>query len=578
MGLYARLTVSSHFAVTLMRMSRRLAQAGAALAVLLVLALPGPSAATAQRGAAVFTGYGFETCTAPSIGALTAWAASPYRAVGIYLGGVNRACKDGNLSASWVSTTLSLGWSLLPLYVGLQAPCVSQSGLAKISTNATTAASQGTAAADDAVAKANAFGLPPGSPLYADIEGYATNDAACSQVVQAFAGGWVNELHVQGYVAGVYGSAASTIRDVAALGAAIPDAAWIANWNGVEGVFGDPHVSDALWANHQRVHQYKGGHNETWGGVKLNVDNDYVDGPVVGATGAPVPPPPPTTTTPGTTPTGGAVGSGDNQAVVSWPIEAFPSPAVVTLTPASQPGAPGYTVQLTATQADTQAPVARFAAPLTLHLLMPANGLLPSYSPDGSTWKAIPKLTAGAVPVDVGYTLDPDGSVEIQTFVPGFFGLRLDGRPPTQPPAFAGHFARNALVLQWQGSDRRQRHRCLVPGAARRQAGAEAQGDVAAHLGARVPCLRAHRLPGPGRRSEREPRQAVAAGRGATACAARRIAEGAAGLGLAVLRLAARSGLASGGGAEEGARLVLDVGRLAARAVPHRPGLSSKAC
>ena len=79
-------------------------------------------------------------------------------------------------------------------------------------------------------------------------------------------------------MSGVYGSAASTIRDIAALGASIPDAAWIANWNGVEAVFGDPHVSDALWANHQRVHQYKGGHNETWGGVTLNIDNDYVDG------------------------------------------------------------------------------------------------------------------------------------------------------------------------------------------------------------------------------------------------------------------------------------------------------------
>ena len=162
-------------------MRRRLAQVGAVLTVLLVLALPGPSAATAQRGAAVFTGYGFETCTAPSISALTAWAASPYQAVGIYLGGVNRACKDGNLSAAWVTTTLSLGWNLLPLYVGLQAPCVSQSGLAKISQNVTTAATQGSAAADDAVAKSTAFGLPAGSPLYADIEGYATNNVGVFQ-------------------------------------------------------------------------------------------------------------------------------------------------------------------------------------------------------------------------------------------------------------------------------------------------------------------------------------------------------------------------------------------------------------
>ena len=31
------------------------------------------------------------------------------------------------------------------------------------------------------------------------------------------------------------------------------------------------------WANHQRLHQYRGGHNDTYGGAELNVDSDYVD-------------------------------------------------------------------------------------------------------------------------------------------------------------------------------------------------------------------------------------------------------------------------------------------------------------
>jgi len=432
----------------------RLIAAGAALAALLVLAVPGPSGATAQRGADVFTGYGFETCTAPSLAVLNAWAASPYDAVGIYLGGVNRACKDGNLSASWVATTRSLGWNLMPLYVGLQAPCVSQSGLAKISQDVTTAATQGAAAADDAVAKSNGFGLPAGSPLYLDVEGYATNNLACTKAVQAFVVGWVNELRPLGYLAGVYGSAASTIRDVAGLGSSIPDAVWIANWNGVQAVFGDPHVSDSLWAAHQRIHQYKGGHNETWGGVTLDIDNDYLDGPVVGPSGAP--PPPPTTTAPpppATPTTGGAVGSGDGKAAASWPSAAFAFPVAVTLTPTSQPSTTtGYAVQLTVTRTDVQQPVTRFGAPLTLHLIVPAAGLVPSYSPDGTTWKAIPRLASGGVPVDAGYTLDPDGTVEIQTFVPGYFGLRSDTTPPTQPPGFAGHFTGASLVLQWQGA------------------------------------------------------------------------------------------------------------------------------
>jgi hypothetical protein len=89
---------------------------------------------------------------------------------------------------------------------------------------------------------------------------------------------------------------------------------------------------------------------------------------------------------------------------------------------------------------------------VTVHLLTPAGSLVPSYSADGTNWKALPRLAPGAVPVDAGYALDPDGTVEIQTFVPGYFGLRSDTTPPTQPQAFAGHFTGPALVLQWQGA------------------------------------------------------------------------------------------------------------------------------
>jgi hypothetical protein len=35
---------------------------------------------------------------------------------------MNMACDYGNLSASWVKSTHKMGWNLLPLYVGLQAP------------------------------------------------------------------------------------------------------------------------------------------------------------------------------------------------------------------------------------------------------------------------------------------------------------------------------------------------------------------------------------------------------------------------------------------------------------------------
>jgi Domain of unknown function (DUF1906) len=414
----------------------------AALAAVVLVAASTGSAASQQAHAGVFTGYGFDACTAPATASLAVWNASPYRALGIYLGGVNRACADGNLSAAWVSTTLQSGWSLLPLYVGLQAPCISQTGLQHISTNATTAANQGAAAADDAAAKASSFGLPPGSPVYFDMEGYKIGDAACTKSVQSFVVGWANRLRADGLVAGVYGSAASTVKDVSTLGVATPDAIWIANWNGVEGVFGDPYVSDSIWANHQRVHQYKGGHKETWGGVTINIDSDYVDGAVVTGTSVQQPPPP--------TPPAGSVGSGDGKATATWTSDAFPSTAVVTLTPTSQAPSPnGYAVQLTVSDSQTSTPIPRFGAPVSLHLAVPANGLAPSFSTDGTTWTPLPKYTAG---IDAGYTLLGDGTVEIETLVPGFFGLLADTVPPSRPVGVRGTIVKGALRLAWSGS------------------------------------------------------------------------------------------------------------------------------
>ena len=51
-----------------------------------------PAGTTATR----FTGLAFDTCTAPTIAQMTAWKASPYKAIGIYIGGVNRSCAQPN--------------------------------------------------------------------------------------------------------------------------------------------------------------------------------------------------------------------------------------------------------------------------------------------------------------------------------------------------------------------------------------------------------------------------------------------------------------------------------------------------
>lgn len=243
-------------------------------------ARPRPLARASSSGA-VFTGLGFDACSTPSSKAMAAWTSSPYRAVGVYIGGANRACSQPNLTPEWVAEQTEAGWHLIPTYVGLQAPTSSCSSCAKLSASQATA--QGTAAAEDAVEEAAAVAMGPGSPIYFDMESYSRTSSATAAIL-AFLEAWTRKLHALGYVSGVYSSSASGIADLAdqvGTGYALPDDLWIANWNGAQNT-SDPVVPSSAWASHQRIHQYRGGHDETYGGVTINIDNDYVDGATVG--------------------------------------------------------------------------------------------------------------------------------------------------------------------------------------------------------------------------------------------------------------------------------------------------------
>lgn len=245
-----------------------------------VLRAPRPLARASSSGA-VFTGLGFDACSAPSAKAMAAWESSPYRAVGVYIGGLNRACSQPNLTPEWVAAQTEAGWHLIPTYVGLQAPTSSCSSCAKLSSSQATA--QGSAAALDAVEEAAAAAMGPGSPIYFDMESYSRTSSATAATL-AFLEAWTKKLHALGYVSGVYSSSASGIADLAGqigTGYTLPDDIWIANWNGAQNTL-DPAVPAGAWTPHQRIHQYRGGHNETYGGVTINIDNDYVDAATVG--------------------------------------------------------------------------------------------------------------------------------------------------------------------------------------------------------------------------------------------------------------------------------------------------------
>ena len=239
------------------------------------------SAGRASRSGTIFTGLGFDACSAPSARSMNAWKESPYRAVGVYIGGINRACSQPNLTPEWVAAQTAAGWHLIPTYVGLQAPTSACSSCGKLSASQATA--QGVAAAEDAVEEANAVAMGPGSPIYFDMESYSRTSSATAATL-AFLEAWTKKLHSLGYVSGVYSSSASGIVDLAdqvGSGYELPDHLWIANWNGYQST-SDPVVPSNAWSQHQRIHQYRGGHDESYGGVAINIDNDYVDGATVG--------------------------------------------------------------------------------------------------------------------------------------------------------------------------------------------------------------------------------------------------------------------------------------------------------
>jgi peptidoglycan hydrolase-like protein with peptidoglycan-binding domain len=271
-------------------------RAGTVLATVLATLVSGLLLASPARAANVatpgnFTGYGFDQCTAPSQRAMDAWrTGSPFSAVGIYLSGDSRGClSQPNLTPTWVRTQLARGWRLLPITLGPQASCTTRERYlrqVRISANTAdtyaTARRQGRAEADKTVAAAQRLGISRGSTMWYDLEAFSISGTACRRSALYFLSAWTNQLHARGYVSGVYSSAASGIkalddaRVIAPGRYRMPDRVWIADWNGRADVFSS-YVRSSGWMPHRRVHQYRGGHNETHGGVTINIDSNWLD-------------------------------------------------------------------------------------------------------------------------------------------------------------------------------------------------------------------------------------------------------------------------------------------------------------
>ncbi len=258
----------------------------AAIAVLLMAASGALQATPVEAlpgGGGVTIGKGFDACTAPSTSTMNAWwSGTPWTWIGVYIGGNSRACSQPNLTSSWLNTNYSTGWRFEFLWVGPQAPCTSFAN--RISYNTSTAYDQGV---NNALSVYNALvnlGIGNnalGTPVIYDMEAFNTGSSSCLAAVRSFVNGFVHQMHVApAQVAGYYGSSCASAVDAMATLSNVPNHINGADWDGNPSTSAISCVASNHWTQHQRLKQYRGGHNETWSGVTLNIDSNCANGPL----------------------------------------------------------------------------------------------------------------------------------------------------------------------------------------------------------------------------------------------------------------------------------------------------------
>ena len=275
---------------------------GAVFLALAVMLSTAPAQAATRVTPGNFTGYAFDKCQAPTQEQMDTWLeTSPYWGIGIYLAGINRFCIDHPLlTPEWIAEQSAKKWRILPLTLGLQASCTERPRYQKkgrrISAEVTgdfaRARSQGRTEARSTVAAARSVGIAEQSTLWYDLEHFPVTNTRCRESALGFLSGWTWQLHELNYRSGVYSSASSGIKalDDARVTSPgrwnLPDQLWIAEWMAAKDYTRPPtatppsllsgYLRDDGWMPNDRMRQYRGGHNETYGGVTFNIDSNYM--------------------------------------------------------------------------------------------------------------------------------------------------------------------------------------------------------------------------------------------------------------------------------------------------------------
>lgn len=234
----------------------------------------------------------FDACHMGGVSTMQAWwDSSPYRIVGLYLGGISYPVHDPVnctvITQDWVQQVRDMGWTFIPTWAGPQAPCTSYKH--QMDEDPAVTYLQGRSEAEAASQAASDLGLTSstlgGTIIYYDLEAFGSIPEECKLAVDAFMNGWTECLHELGNLSGGYGSACSSypIRWITLDNP--PDDVWLAYWTEDEydpnqTVYGLPCFADSYYTNHQRIKQYAGGHDESWGGKTLEIDSNVADAQV----------------------------------------------------------------------------------------------------------------------------------------------------------------------------------------------------------------------------------------------------------------------------------------------------------
>jgi len=241
--------------------------ASAARAAPSITRFPAVSPPALPANVSNFRGLGFDACAAPSRSYMRAWRRhSPYRAVGIYIGGAERACAQRNLTTRWLRAQAADGWRFFPMYVGPQAE-FHQLYRPRL---------QAIRAANDAVADAERLGFGPRTPIYYDMENFPPRE---TWRALRFFSAWTRRLHYLGFQSGVYSSSSSGIAQLARhyrhRRYVMPDVVYDALWNGARNTR-DSVFRRGQWRG-RRVHQFVGSVTKRFGGKAITIDKDYLN-------------------------------------------------------------------------------------------------------------------------------------------------------------------------------------------------------------------------------------------------------------------------------------------------------------